>query len=122
MQNFVKLMFLEFSLEFRQCDELDQNISSNRLRYILSNLKALNSFVKLQLAIQIDNFHEFFKTRRHSTVWRNETFSLIQKIFRQINSLVIYVFRKAVTFTKFLPKMRERILVISTPQCHSVEI
>ena len=31
-----------------------------------------------------------------------------QKIFRQINSLVTYLVSKTVTFTKFLPKMRER--------------
>ena len=48
-----------------------------------------------------------------STVWKNENFSLTKKIFRQINSLLNY-FSKTVTFTKFLPKMRERIPAIST--------
>ena len=31
-----------------------------------------------------------------------------QKIFRQINSLVNYIYIKTVTFTEFLLKMRER--------------
>ena len=50
----------------------------------------------------------------HNVMWKNVKFSLIKKIFRQINSLVTYLFSKTVTFTKFLPKMRERIPVIST--------
>ena len=46
-------------------------------------------------------------------MWKNEKFSLTKKIFRQINSLVTYLSSKTVTFTKFLPKMREKIPVIS---------
>ena len=61
-----------------------------------------------------------FSTLCVCTVWKNGKFSLTQNIFRQINSLVTYLFSKTVTFTKFLPKLRERIPVISTHTvlCH----
>ena len=41
-------------------------------------------------------------------VWKSKKFSLTKKSFRQINSLVLKLFSKTVTFTKYLPKMRER--------------
>ena len=41
----------------------------------------------------------------HSELWKNEKFSHHQKIFREINSCNL--FSKTITFTKFLPKMRE---------------
>ena len=44
----------------------------------------------------------------------NEKFSLTKKIFRQSNQLFSNLFSKPVNFTKFLPKMRETIPVIST--------
>ena len=37
-------------------------------------------------------------------MWKNKKFSLTKNIFRQINSVVTYVFSKTVTFTKPLPK------------------
>ena len=47
------------------------------------------------------------------TVWKNEKFSLIEKIFREINNY----FSKTVAFTKLLSKKRERNLL----SLHNVE-
>ena len=49
-----------------------------------------------------------------STVWKNEKFSLTEKMFRQINSLVVYLCSKTFTFTEFLLKTHQRIPVIPT--------
>ena len=51
----------------------------------------------------------------------NEKITLTKKIFRQINSLFSnsYAFSKTVTFTKFLPKIREREFP-KFPHCDSV--
>ena len=48
----------------------------------------------------------------HSTVWKNEKFTVTQEKFRQINS------SKNVTFTKFLPKIGET----KSQHTHCVEI
>ena len=41
----------------------------------------------------LDWFHEFFVHKMH-TVWKSQKFTLTEKIFRQINSLVISIERK----------------------------
>ena len=44
----------------------------------------------------------------HSTLWKLRKFTLTEKKFRQITYVFSNFFSKTVTFTKFLPKMRER--------------
>ena len=51
----------------------------------------------------------------HNAMWKNEKFSRQKNI--SLNQLFSNLFSKTVTFTKFLPKMRERISVISTMHC-----
>ena len=54
------------------------------------------------------------------TVWINEKFTLTEEKFRQINYLFSNFSSETVTFTKFLPKMRESEF-LEFPQCDIVE-
>ena len=48
-----------------------------------------NIFVKSMQSIEKVHLTEFLQKSAQCTVWKNEKFTLTQKIFRQINYLVI---------------------------------
>ena len=75
--------------------------------WLFFHWKAVQSVEKLEMATSVI-----------PTVWKNEKFTFIEKIFRQINSLVTYLASKTVTFTKFLPKMREREFPVISTVCN----
>ena len=53
----------------------------------------------------------------HGSVWKNEKFTLTEKIFRQINYLVISLVKND-AFTEFLPKKCENTWKwLKFPQC-----
>ena len=58
------------------------------------------------------NFHDFLWAGKENCAlhpqYEEREFLYHQKIFRQINYLGRHLFSKTVTFTIFLPKMRER--------------
>ena len=70
-------------------------------------------FREINIKLRIDFTKYFFESMMSTvTLWKNEKSTLTKIFFRQINSLVIYLFSKCVGFTKFLPKK-----VISTTLC-----
>ena len=77
---------------------------------------SFNSFVKpivvrfiLYCTVNVD-LTEFSHCQRH-TVWKLQKYTLIEEKFRQINYLVISLFSKTVTFTKFLQRKSESIFL-----------
>ena len=57
----------------------------------------------VNIRISFRNYHTIVL---HIVLWKNEKFGLTDKIFRQINYVVIF-FSEEVAFTNFLPKKRE---------------
>ena len=64
-------------------------------------VSSLTEFLLQNRDIKFRNFDSL------SVAWKNEKFTLTEKIFRQINYLVISLNSKYVGFTKFLPKKSE---------------
>ena len=82
------------SVEHQEIYSHKKNKSSNRPF-------SSNSFSKI---FAFTNFLSKDCESNYATVWKNEKFSLTKKIFRQINSLVIYLFSKNRYFHEIFTK------------------
>ena len=65
-----------------------------------------------QVPIFLSNHRILYPNGLVNTVWKDENFSLTEKIFREINSIVTYAFRKTIAFTKVLSNSCYKIFAI----------